>query len=55
MCLKHVCDLECFRYNCDLEIVLDIILSQNYEFDVEWWLRCNCDLESVLDISMSSK
>ena len=50
---------ECFRHNGDIEIVLDIIMSQKYEFDVEWWLRkwlrYNCDLESVLDIIMSQK
>ena len=50
---------ECFRHNCDFEIVLDIIMSQKYGFDVEWWLRkwlrYDCDFESVLGISMSPK
>ena len=25
-----------FRHNCDLEIALDVVMSQKYEFDVEW-------------------
>ena len=45
----------CLMHACDWESDLDIILSQKYEFDVEWWLRYNCDLESVVDISMSPK
>ena len=40
---------------CDLESVLDIVLSQKFEFYIELWLKYSCDLESVLDISMSPK